>query len=30
MSSEKSPATASTTDLAFTRATPYGTQAEPT
>jgi agmatinase len=30
MSSEKSPATASTTDLAFTRATPYGSQAEPT
>lgn len=27
---EKSPATASTTDLAFTRESPYGTQAEPT
>ena len=30
MSSKKSPATASTTDLAFTRATPYGSQSEPT
>ena len=30
MSSEKSPATASSTDLAFTRSTPYGSQAEPT
>ena len=27
---EKSPATASTTDLAFTRESPYGSQAEPT
>ena len=30
MSPKKSPATASTTDLAFTRATPYGSQSEPT
>ncbi|HEX5694093.1 MAG TPA: agmatinase [Arenimonas sp.] len=30
MSNQKSPATASTTDLAFTRATPYGSQSEPT
>lgn len=30
MPSEKSPATASTTDLAFTRTTPYGSQSEPT
>lgn len=30
MSNPKSPAIAATTDLAFTRATPYGSQAEPT
>jgi agmatinase len=30
MSGEKSPATASVTDLAFTRESPYGTRAEPT
>jgi agmatinase len=30
MSGEKSPATPSVTDLAFTRETPYGTRAEPT
>ena len=30
MSAKKPPATASTTDLAFTRVTPYGTQSEPT